>query len=172
MREVASDAGVAIETLYGYFPSKRALFQAAVDIALVGDAAPVAVADRPEFAAIGRGSHTDRTAAAARLLASVFGRSAPLIKVIREAAANDGDIADMLRGARERQRQDVRAAIELITGREATVAERDGLWAVTSPEIYLLLVEESGWTPDQYEAWMAETLAHLIPAPKHTEESR
>ena len=48
-------------------------------------------------------------------------------------------------------------------GRSATVAERDGLWALTSPEMYLLLVEESGWTPQQYEAWMAEALERLVP---------
>jgi hypothetical protein len=43
------------------------------------------------------------------------------------------------------------------------VGERDGLWALTSPEIYLLLVEESGWTPEQYQAWMAETLERIVP---------
>jgi hypothetical protein len=37
------------------------------------------------------------------------------------------------------------------------------LWALTSPEVYLLLVEGSGWTPDQYETWMAETLERVVP---------
>jgi AcrR family transcriptional regulator len=163
MRDVAAEAGVATETVYAYFSSKRGLFQAVVDIAVVGDNLPVPVAERPEFAAAGRGTHRDRTAAAARLLTAVHGRTAPFAKVIREAAASDQEIADELRSTRERQRRDVAACAELIMGREATETERDGLWALTSPEIYILLVEESGWAPDQYEAWMAQTLERVVP---------
>jgi AcrR family transcriptional regulator len=163
MRDVAAEAGVATETLYAYFSSKRGLLQAVVDTAVVGDDRPVAVAERPEFAAMGRGRHGDRTAAAARLLTGIYVRTAALAKVIREAAASDDEIADVLRATRERQRRDVAAAAALTMGRAATVAERDGLWALTSPEVYLLLVEESGWTPEQYQAWMAETLERIVP---------
>jgi AcrR family transcriptional regulator len=163
MRDVAAEAGVATETLYAYFSSKRVLLKAVVDTAVVGDDRPVAVAERPEFAAIGRGRHGERTAAAARLLCSIYQRTAALAKVIREAAAGDDEIADELRATRDRQRRDVAAAAGLIMGRAATPAETDGLWALTSPEIYLLLVEESGWTPHQYEAWMAEALERLVP---------
>jgi len=165
MRDVAAEAGVATETLYAYFSSKRVLFQAVVDMAVVGDDRPVAVADRPEFAAIGRGRHPARTAAAARLLTAVHTRTAALAKVIREAAASDEEIADELGATRERQRRDVAAAAELIMGRAATIAERDGLWALASPEVYLLLVEVSGWTPEQYQTWMAQTLERVVPRP-------
>ena len=72
MRDVATEAGVATETLYAYFSSKRVLLQTVVDMAVVGDDRPVAVADRPEFAAIGRGRHVERTAAAARLLGAIY----------------------------------------------------------------------------------------------------
>ena len=119
MRDVAVEAGVATETLYAYFSSKRVLFQAVVDMAVVGDDRPVAVADRPEFAAIGRGRHSVRTAAAARLLTAIHTRTAALAKVIREAAASDEEIADELDATRERQRHDVAAAAELIMGRAA-----------------------------------------------------
>jgi AcrR family transcriptional regulator len=163
MRDVATEAGVAIETLYGYFSSKRALLQEVVDVAVVGDGAPIAVAERPEFTAIGRGTHAERTAAAARLLTAIYDRAAALAKVVREAAPSVDSIAGMLREARERQRQDVADAIELIVGREPSVAERDGVWALTSPEVYQLLVESSGWSADQYESWMADTLQRVIP---------
>src|SRR5689334_21659977 len=72
MRDIAVEAGVATETLYAYFASKRVLLQAVIDIAVVGDELPIAVADRPEFAAMGRGRHADRTAAAAGLLRSIY----------------------------------------------------------------------------------------------------
>jgi hypothetical protein len=134
-----------------------------LDITLGEEASPVPVAERPEYAAIGRGSHADRTASAVRLLTASYSRAAALAKVVREAAASDEDIAGMVRDARERQRADVAGAMELIVGREPTVAERDGVWAVTSLDVYLLLVEASGWSDAQYEAWIAEAMALVIP---------
>lgn len=171
MRGVAAEAGVATETLYAYFSSKRGLFQAVADVAVVGDDLPVPVAERPEFAAMARGRHGQRTTAAARLLTSVHSRTAGLARVMREAAATDAEIADMLSATRERQRRDVGSAMALIMGRQPTAAERDGVWAIASPEVYLMLVELSGWSIEQYESWMAETLAGLIPRPRPTSRS-
>ena len=121
------------------------------------------VAERPEFLAMGRGRRADRIAAAASLVAAIHERTAPFAKLIREAATTDEEIAEVLRATRERQRKDVEAGLELILGRPPTDDERDGAWAILSPEIYLLLVQESGWSLDQYERWMSETLARILP---------
>jgi hypothetical protein len=29
--------------------------------------------------------------------------------------------------------------------------------------VYLLLIEQSGWSLDQYQRWLSETLAHIVP---------
>jgi AcrR family transcriptional regulator len=162
MRDVARAAGVATETLYGHFSSKRVLFEHVIDVALV-DGAVDAIEQRPEFAAIGDGRHADRARAAARLFNAMHGRAIALAKVMREAAATDEEIAQMLQAARDRQRDDIAKTVELIIGREPTVAERDGVWVLTSPEVYLLLVENSGWSANQYESWMADTLERILP---------
>ena len=164
MRDVAAEAGVATETLYAYFSSKRELLQAVVDLAVVGDDQPIALAERAEFAAIGQGTRETRINAATRLLTGVHVRTAAFAKVLREAANNDQEIADLLKATRERQRRDVTAAVDLIIGGEVGETDRDGVWALTSPEVYLLLVESSGWTVDQYEAWMSEMLERAVPS--------
>jgi AcrR family transcriptional regulator len=163
MRDVAREAGVAVETLYSHYSSKRKLFDAVVDQAAVGDDKPVAVAERPEFLAMGRGPRAKRIAAAAAVVAAIHDRTAPFAKLIREAASADAEIAEVLHATRERQRQDVGAGLALIIGRQPTDDERDGAWAILSPELYLLLVEESGWSLDQYERWMSDTLARVLP---------
>jgi len=163
MREVASTAGVALETVYAHFSSKRGLLRAVTDMAAVGDDAPVPMAQRPEFLAIGQGRRAARVGAAARLVTAVQLRTAAVAKLLREAAPADDEIAEMLHSTREHQRDDVAAALQLILGRPSTPAERDGVWAVVSPEVYLLLVETSGWTTEQYEAWVATTLDAVIP---------
>lgn len=163
MRDIASSAGVSTETVYAHFSSKRALFQAAVDVAVVGDDRPVAVAARPEFDAMGHGDRRARIAAAAALLTTVHRRTAVFAGVIREAAPGDDQIAEVLAATRDRQRQDIGAGIELVIGRRPTAVELDEVWALASPEVYLLLVDVAGWTPEQYERWMAETLERVLP---------
>jgi hypothetical protein len=101
--------------------------------------------------------------AAARLLTAVQQRTAAFATLLREAAPADDEIAEMLRSTRERQRDDVGRAFQLLVGRAPTDAERDAMWAITSPEVYLLLVDESGWTTEQYETWAAETLERVVP---------
>ncbi len=163
MRDIATEAGVATETVYAYFSSKRVLLQAVIDIAVVGDERALAVAERPEFTDLGRGSRSDRITAAARLIAAIHERTAVFAQVLREAAPSHAEIAEILRATRERQRRDVESGAELIMDRKPTPKECDGLWAVLSPEVYLLLVDESGWRVDEYEQWMAETLEHVVP---------
>lgn len=163
MRDVAAAAGVALETVYSHFSSKRGLLRAVADQAAVGDDAPVPLAQRPEFLAMGRGRRPARIGAAARLVTTLQLRTTPVAKLLRQGAPADDEIAEMLQSTRDRQRRDVATALEMILGRPPTAAERDGVWAIVSPEVYLLLVEESGWAPEQYEAWVATTLDRVIP---------
>ena len=82
MREVAARAGVAVETVYATAGSKRALLRQVSDVAVVGDDAQVALAARPEFAALGSGSRGERLAAAARMLTRLNSRTAALNRAL------------------------------------------------------------------------------------------
>jgi AcrR family transcriptional regulator len=163
MRDIAGEAGVATETVYSHFSSKTDLLRQAVNIAVVGDAEAVPLAERPEFAAIGRGSRSERIAAAAGLLTEVPVRTAGFAKVLREAAPTDEAMADELDATRRRQRADIETALTMVVGRKPTAKELDGIFAVASVEVYLLLTELGGWSRRTYAGWMAETLERLVP---------
>lgn len=163
MRDVAKAAGVATETVYSHFSSKRTLLQAVIDVAVVGDEKEIAVAQRDEFAALGRGPRAERMAKAAALVRAIHERTAPFAKVLREAAPSDEQIAEALQATRARQRQDIGTGTALLIGRPPTAEELDELWALLSPEVYLLLVQEAGWTPEAYERWVETTLDRVVP---------
>jgi AcrR family transcriptional regulator len=163
MRDVAAAAGVALETVYAHFSSKKGLLRAVADVAAVGDDAQVPLGERPEFLAIGKGRRAERIRAAAALLTAVHERTREVAVLLRQAAPADEEIAEMLAATRDRQWVDVARAVELVIGRPPTRAETDGVWAISSPELYLLLVEQRGWTRKGYESWIAGVLKAVIP---------
>ena len=116
MRDVAREAGVSVETVYANFGSKTDLLMAAIDVGAVGDAEPVALADREEFVALGRGGRKARARAGAHLARAIHQRNGGLIRTLREAAASDPEAARRLREGEPRQRTDVEEGAALIAG--------------------------------------------------------
>ena len=163
MRDVAREAGVSVETVYANFGSKTDLLMAAIDVGVVGDVEPVALADRPEFLALAQGRRSARVRAAAHLVTEIHQRNGPMIRALREAAASDPEAARRLREAELRQRADVEEGAALMVGRSIGAREAHGLWAVMDVEVYRLLTDLSGWTPAEYEAWLAAVIEKLLP---------
>jgi hypothetical protein len=133
-----------------------------VDVAVVGDDQPVALVDRPEFAALSTGPRAHRAAAAAALNTAINSRTTQLLRTLREAAAAEPDLAARLVELREAQRQTAHVAGARIAGRELTVAEGDGLWVLITQEVYELLTGSAGWSPAEYEAWLTEAVIRLL----------
>jgi AcrR family transcriptional regulator len=161
IRDIASMAGVSIETVYANFGSKTQLLQAALDIAVAGDDRPIPLAKRPEFGVLASGRLEERAQAAARLLSSVHSHTKGLQRALREAAASDPDLEQVLRTNEEHQRADIERGAQLVYGRPPTQTLRDALWALSSFELYELLVERSGWSEPRYENWLAEMFVHF-----------
>lgn len=162
MRDIARRAQVSVETVYATAGTKPDLLLRVIDVALVGDSEPIPVADRPEFLALGTGGLADRAVAAADLLTAQFGRVALLERTLAHAAAADPDLAVRQRAQHERRRVNFRQAAALVLGRDPDPDLVDGLWAVGSPDVYLLLVENSGWTPQRYRDWIADAIIRLL----------
>jgi hypothetical protein len=151
--------------VYANFRSKADLLMAALDVAIAGDAEPVPLAQRPEFTALGSGSWHQRVRAAARLTTSIHQRTAGVHLALREAAASDTELARLLREAEQNRRITVEQGAALAVGHALTREECDGLWAVVSAEVYQLLTELRGWTPQQYETWLASVIDRLLGTP-------
>lgn len=162
VRDVAEEAGVSVETVYSHFGGKTDLLMAAVDYAVVGDAAEVPLADRPQFAALAEGAAGERALAAARLARQIWQRTAPLHAALREGAAAQSELAECLALHEERRRTTTEQVAELIAGRPVSAEERDGIWAIGAAEVWQLLTEHAGWSPAEYERLAAHMTLHLL----------
>jgi AcrR family transcriptional regulator len=165
MSDIAAAAGVSTETVYATYRTKISLLLAAVDAAVVGDLEPVALADRPEFAALGAGTRAERLAALARLKTRIHRRTAGLFVALQQAAAVAPEACRCLNELEERRRLDAERALALVAGRPVSRQELDGLWAIGIPEVYRCLTGPSGWTDQEYEEWSVHVLNRLLSRP-------
>ncbi len=169
MRDVAREAGVSVETVYGAAGSKARLLVRAIEVGVVGDERPVPLAEREEFRALGTGTRAERLGRAARMVGAQYARVARLHRSLDHAATGDPDLATTLAEVRTQQHTSFADGVRLIVGRPVPSEVVDGLQAIGSPEVYLLLVESAGWSPEQYQEWLAETLGRLLDhIPKET----
>jgi AcrR family transcriptional regulator len=171
LAEIAAAAGVSVQTVYGQFQSKRNLLKNVVDVAIVGDDEPVALADRPEVAAINAEPDPERKLRMhAALGVEIAARMEPLDRMMRSAAQVDADVAEQVAtGDRGRymgmllSARDYRAAGVLredLTDEE--VAQR--MWVLLGPAMYRPYVVDQGWPVEAFEEWLGDLLvASLLP---------
>lgn len=165
LQEVATKAGVAVQTVYFVFGNKRMLLKELADVTIAGDDAPVTTMERDWF----RDALAAETAGA-QLRAYIAGtrhileRVAPIMQVLAAATASDPEVAALWPHGDDPRYQVHATAAKSLTGkagaRDGVSAEHaaDVLFAVLSPELYRLLVRDRGWSPEQWERWAHETL--------------
>jgi TetR/AcrR family transcriptional regulator, regulator of autoinduction and epiphytic fitness len=167
IQEVADEADVAVQTVYAVFGNKRELLRQALEIAVTGDADPEPLADRPEFYAVGDEVDPRRRAELdARFSTQISVRVAPIMRALREAASADPDFATTMTAIVARRREDMAAAVEVLAGPAGPPMETEAaigtLYVLYSPEVFLELTEDLGWSVARYERWLAEMLYRTV----------
>lgn len=176
---IASRAGVSLQTLYLSWGSKRELLRGFLQFSLSGS--PTAIDDASWVARLRElvASEMDRQPddprvelrAAARVFRQAAERAALAWQLYRDAAAIDSEIADDWAALAKLRRQSAADGLlggVLSSGRMRPTLDRDAaldtVMVVMSPESYDVLVRGTGYTLDQYEQWMGDTLiAALLP---------
>lgn len=169
---IARQAGVSVQTVYAHFPAKNGLLKAVIDQAIAGDDEPVALADRPEVAAIRAEPEPEQQLRLhASLVATIMKRAAPIDQMLRSAAAVDPEAAELWeRGTKARQAGMQEFATVLFERghlrEDLSVHDAaDRIAVLMDPEVYRMTVGVRGWTPQEHEDWLAEMLiATLLPS--------
>lgn len=173
LEQVAERAGVAVQTVYFHYGNKRTLLKEAVDLAAAGDDEPVPVLERPWNEAMHAADDVDGVLSIwARNGAEIFERIAPIMGVVRDAAVVDAEMAEQWSTNESQRLTAFRELAALLDDRGDLRADLDVeqatdlVFALNSVEVYLLLTRSRGWTTEQWERWLTQTLRASLVEPR------
>jgi AcrR family transcriptional regulator len=167
VQAIAAAAGVSVDTIYKSFGGKPGLIRAIRDRALEGEGPIPAERRSDDIQACETNPHTIMRAWGA-FVAELAPRGAPIMLLVRDAAASDADVralrdeldADRLKRMTDNARR-LRDAGHLRPGISLAQAA-DILWSYSSAELYELFVLRRGWTPQRYGAFVAEAMINAL----------
>ncbi len=176
---IAAAAQVSVETIYKAFGGKPGLVRAICDVALAGEG-PVPAETRSDHLQLHEPDPRRIIRGWGELTVEVAPRIAPIILLVRSAAAADPEMAGLLAeiDAARLRRMTANARNLAAAGhlRHDISVEQAGevMWTYSSPELYELLVLTRGWPPDRYGTFIADAMiaALLPPSPPADSDSR
>jgi AcrR family transcriptional regulator len=160
---IAQAAGVGTRTIYDAFGSKRGVL-----FALLEHFAPIG---REDFEAEIQGARNDPEAqlnVIVQFVVRYYAHAAEFLELLRTAASDDPDLLAVTRAGEAARRDSQREAVGhwaragALRQNVSRKRAQDILWALTSPDLYRLLVHDSGWTQRRYESWLKATLAECL----------
>ena len=167
---IAENAGVSEEMVYKAFGNKVALVRAIRDKALAGEG-PVHAERRSDRMQASENDPRTIIRAWGVLAMEVAPRVAPVLLLVREAAASDPELArlqeEMDASRLTRMTHNARTLLKEGHLREGLTldAATDVLWTYSSPELYELLVIRRGWSVERYGRFIADAMiAALLPS--------
>jgi AcrR family transcriptional regulator len=166
--QIAADAGVAVQTIYNSIGSKRDVLSRVLDFSAAGDRAPVPV---PKFMQDQAEHEPDPRRIIDQLVEfwqAALPRTAPIFRIIREAAAIDPEAATLERDRAARRLRNYKAAAQLLDQRGAlrddltTAQAAAAIFAIGHPDTYRTLVLDGHWNNRQWATWAKATLTATL----------
>ncbi len=171
INDIATAAGVAVETIYRSFGSKAALFRGVLEAAIAGGAERAAMPPEQRPAVRKMAEEPDPRHVLelhAATQPGIHARLGPYDRVLREAASADPDLADVWRQLEAQRLTGMRRLAQRLHDLGAlrpglsVEKARDILWTVNSHAVYDLLVVQRGWPPERYCDWIVATNVHAL----------
>ncbi len=163
MEAVAKRADVSLKTVYNAYRNKAGLLRAVWDLSLKGDLDDAPIAERSWYTELLSEPDPHRklamTAESSRIVKTRIG---PVLRVIREAAPIDDDLAALWELIQTDFLANQRAIVESLADegslRPGLDVQRatDLLWTLNHPDVWLLLVDRRGWSPAEWESWFVK----------------
>jgi len=161
--QLAKSSGVSASTIYALFQSKRGILRAIMDEALPAD----------QFEALAKQAAQEKSAKAhlvisAKIARHLYDAERAQIDIFRGASLLAPEFKEIEQEREQRRYTRQEKSIKTIIVDKSLAKHlsmskaRDILWAFTGRDMYRLLVVERGWTPEEYEEWLAQWLVKAL----------
>ena len=169
MAAIAAEAGVSLKTVYLAVETKSSLLRALWHLLLRGDEDDVPISDRQRYrddlAEPDPERQLRRNARNARIVKE---RAGALMGVIRNAAPTDPELGALWSRIQSDFYDNQRPFVESLQAKNAlrpgldVSRGTDILWTLNHPDVWLLLVGERGWTPEEWEQWFGDSICEQL----------
>lgn len=166
---IARGAGVASETVFAIFKTKRAILAEVLEIAVGGDdqQIPLLQRDNPQQA-LHEPDQRKQIHIFSTGITEIVSRVAPIFESMKAAAKTEPEIDVLVKGVYENRFSNIRQFIRslgahgpLRAGLDDTTATEIA-WALSGPDMYSLLTSARGWTKAQFANWLEDSLVSLL----------
>ena len=166
---IAAEAAVAPATVYQAFGTKQAILARVLDQAIAGDAEPAGLLDRDWVKrAAGQPDPRRRLALVIQHTSRVAARTAAIKEVMRDAAAGDPAVRQLLHEDDQRRYLTQQALVDQVIGLGSLRpgCDRDHaaatFFATVNSGCYQLLARQLGWSPADWQQWLIAVLGREL----------
>lgn len=167
---IAKEAGVALKTVYAVFKNKWKILVTLLNnssstsgeenLPMLERAGPKAVAQE----------HDQRRQLQifAQVVADNMEGAAYISEIMNVAAKTEADVDKLVQNLNQQRWQHMSVAVRQFAS-NGPLREKmdmayatDTIWTLTSPEVFLLLTRDRGWSKEKYTEWLADTLTRVL----------
>ena len=167
---IAAEAGVAAQTIYAIFKNKKKILVSLMNVSPttgVEDHTPMV--ERPTVQAVSQEYNQRRQLQMfAEVVANNLDQVAVVSEIMNDAAKVEPDFDRILQKLNKQRLEHMTFAVQQFAAngpfRENMdeVYARDTVWTLTSPDVFLLLTRERGWSKEKYTEWLADMLTRAL----------
>lgn len=163
IEKIAAHAKVAEPTVYAAFKSKAGILREIMSGAIFSARYHTATARLDETS-----DPIELLRLTAKVARTIYENEAREIGLLRGASMFSPELRKLEREFEDARFELQRGRIELLKERSLlpkgmdVESARRIMWMYTSRETYRMMVVEGGWSPDRFEAWLADTLVSAL----------
>jgi AcrR family transcriptional regulator len=166
---IALEAGVTPETIYAIFGNKQAVLMDLIQVTLVGDDKTVPLLERPFIKQALK--ETDQLHLIKKFASDIYTimqRMSPVFALLRSTAKTDPEIMALFNKLLMDRLGGMSFFINQLSRigplKDQMIADQAQVtvWAISSAEVFTLLVQDLGWSEQKYTAWLSSSLERLL----------
>ena len=169
IQAIADVAGVSLKTVYAVFENKQKILLTLLNLLSSKEGEEnMPVTERAEPQAVGKErDQRKQLQMFAAVVADNLEGAAYLSEIMQVAARTEPDINKLLQRLSKQRWQHMAFAVRQVAANgplreKDEAAATDTVWTLTSPEVFLLLRRDRGWSKEKYAEWLADQLTRAL----------